>query len=75
MIASTKVVQIGNSVGLVLSKEAVAKLRVAKGDTVYITETPRGLELSPYDPDFAAQMEVMEGVMNRRRNLLRKLAE
>lgn len=70
-----KVVTIGNSVGVTLPKEILDRLRVQKGDHVYAVETPNGIELTPYDPEFAAQMEVAEGVMRRRRNMLRKLAE
>ncbi len=70
-----KVVTIGNSVGVTLPKEILERLRAKKGDTLYAIETPNGIELTPYDPEFAAQMEVAEGVMRRRRNMLRKLAE
>jgi len=70
-----KVVTIGNSAGVTLPKEILERLRVQKGDFLHVVETPNGIELSPYDPEFAAQMEVAEEVMRRRRNLLRKLAE
>ena len=46
-----------------------------KGDTLYVLETPRGIEISPYDPDFAEQMEVAERVMREDRDVLKKLAE
>jgi putative addiction module antidote len=70
-----KVTTVGSSTGIVLPKEALAKLRVEKGDTLYITETPNGIQLSPYDPDFAQQLEVAQKVMRRYRNALRKLAK
>lgn len=70
-----KIVQIGNSEGITLPKELMQRLKVKKGDTLYAIETPDGIELTPYDPEFAKQMEVAEQVMRRRRNMLRKLAE
>ncbi len=74
-MTSLKITTIGNSVGLVLSKEILAKLRVKKGDKLYVTETPNGIELSPYDADFAAQMDAAEEIMQQDRSVLRKLAE
>lgn len=70
-----KIVQIGNSEGVTLPKELMQRLKVKKGDILYAIETPDGIELTPYDPEFAKQMEVAEEVMRRRRNMLRKLAE
>lgn len=70
-----KIVTIGNSVGVTFPKEILERLRVQKGDTVYVLETPNGIELTPYDPEFAEQMEVAEEVMRESRDVLRKLAE
>jgi len=70
-----KITTVGNSAGVVLPKELLARLRVDKGDHLYVTELPDGIKLMPFDPEFAAQMEVAEAVMRRRRSLLRKLAE
>jgi putative addiction module antidote len=70
-----KVTTVGSSTGIVLPKEALAKLRVSKGDVLYLTETPNGIQLSPYDPDFAEQLEVAERVMRKYRNALRRLAK
>ena len=50
-MASLKVTTVGNSVGLILPRDLLAKLRVAKGDTLYVTETPNGIELTPFNPD------------------------
>ena len=69
-----KVTTVGNSAGIVLPKELLERLRVEKGDTLYVLETPRGIELTPYDPEFAAQMEQAEQVMREDRDALRKLA-
>lgn len=69
------VTQIGNSTGLILPKEAAARLRVKKGDSVFLTETPSGYAVSPYDPEFAAMMEAARRGMARYRNALRELAK
>lgn len=70
-----KITTIGNSAGVVLPKELLARLRLDKGDTLYATEIPDGIKLMPYDPTFEQQMEVAENVMRRRRTLLHKLSE
>lgn len=75
MAATVKLTTVGNSVGIVLPKEILAKLRVEKGDVLYITETPQGIQLTPYDADFDRTMQVARGVMRRYRDTLRKLAE
>ena len=69
------VTQIGNSTGVILPKEAVARLKVKKGDSVYLTEMPGGYSLSPYDPEFEAQMTVARRGMAKYRNALRELAK
>lgn len=74
-MTTLKLTTVGNSTGVVLPKEILQRLRVEKGDTLYVIETPNGIELSPYNPDFAAQMEVAERVMREDRDVLRKLAE
>ncbi|MGN6787994.1 MAG: AbrB/MazE/SpoVT family DNA-binding domain-containing protein [Rhodanobacteraceae bacterium] len=69
-----KITTIGNSAGVILPKELLARLRVDKGDELYALETPDGVRLTVYDPVLAKQMEVAEQVMRKRRSLLRKLA-
>ncbi len=70
-----KITTVGNSAGVVLPKELLARLRLDKGDTLYVTELPDGVKLQAYDPTFAQQMEVAESVVRRRRTLLHKLSE
>ena len=72
---SLKLMQIGNSVGFVLPKEAVSRLKIEKGDVVFLTESPDGYHLSPYDPAFEKQMKAADRVMKKRRNVLRALAK
>ena len=70
-----KLTQIGNSVGFVLPKEAASRLKVEKGDMVYLTESPDGYRISPYDPAFEKQMLAAGRIMKKRRNILRSLAK
>lgn len=70
-----KITTVGNSTGIVLPKELLARLRMGKGDSLYATELPDGIKLSPFDPELAGQMEVAEKIMREDRNVLRKLAE
>lgn len=60
---------------MVLPKEVLSRLRVEKGDTLYAVETPNGIELTPYDKEFAEQMEIAERVMREDRDALRRLAK
>jgi len=75
MAAAVKITQIGNSVGIVLPREVLAKLKAEKGDVVYITDAPDGIYITPYDKRFAEEMEAARGVMRQHRDVLRKLAE
>jgi putative addiction module antidote len=75
MTAKLKITTVGNSAGIVLPKEILERLRVGKGDVLYATETPNGLELRPFDEEFAEDMAIAERVMRENRDLLRKLAE
>ena len=70
-----KLTQIGNSVGMILPRELLAKLGMTKGDTIYAVDQPDGVRLTVADPDFAAQMDVARKVMKDRRAVLRELAK
>jgi putative addiction module antidote len=70
-----KITTIGNSAGIILPRELLARLRVARGDALFATELPDGIKLTPFDPKLAGEMEVAERVMRKRRTLLKKLAE
>lgn len=75
MAAKLKITSIGNSVGVILPKEVLEKLRVGNGDMLFLTETPTGFEISPLDEKIQRQMEVAERVMRDNRDLLHKLAQ
>lgn len=70
-----RLTSIGNSTGVVLPKEILARLRVGRGDVLYVLETREGIELTLYDPEFARQMDLAEEIMHEERDVLRKLAE
>ena len=76
MPIATKVRKIGNSLGIVLPKEALQTLRVEEGATLYLTEAPKSsLTITPDRPGFDETMRVAEDGMNRYRNALRELAK
>ena len=71
-----KVHKVGNSLNLRLPRDAVSRLRVREGDTVYWTESPDGgYRVTPFDPEFESQMQLAEEGMKRYRNTLRALAK
>ncbi len=70
-----KITTIGNSAGVILPRELLARLRLGKGDELFALETPDGVRLTTYDPTLAQQMDVAEEVMRKDRNVLRKLAQ
>ncbi len=76
MIIETKVRKIGNSLGIVLPKEAVQSLRVEEGTTVYLTEAAdSSLRVTAENPEFSRIMEIAERGMGKYRNALRELAK
>ena len=70
-----KLTQIGNSVGVILPKEVLANLKLEKGESRYITETPDGYAITPHDPAFEQQMAEAQRIMKKRRNALHELAK
>ena len=74
-MTALKLTKIGNSVGVIIPKEVLARLDVDAGDTLYLTESPDGLRVTPYDPDFERHMASARKIMKKRRNALRELAK
>ena len=73
---SFKITTVGSSTGIILTKEAMSRLKVKKGDILYLTEVPSGgLRLTPYDPEFSRQMALSEEIMHDDREVLRALAK
>jgi putative addiction module antidote len=75
MATTVKITTIGNSVGIVLPKEILNHLHVEKGDSLYITESPDGVQLSPYNVDLGRKLDAFKQVMRENRDVLKKLAE
>jgi putative addiction module antidote len=71
-----KVRRVGNSLGVVLSKEALLRLKVRNGDSLFLTEAPDGsMRITPYDPAFEKQMKLAREGMSNYRNTLRELSK
>ena len=74
-MTTIKIRNVGNSLGIVLPKELIARLRVSKGDKLFVQETVDGIQLTPYDPEFQQQMEIAQMVMREDRDALRALSK
>ncbi len=72
---SLKLTTVGNSVGVILPKEVLARLRVEKGDALYLTEATDGFRITAQDPEFEEQMKQAETIMREDRDVLRVLAK
>lgn len=70
-----KVTQIGNSLGVVLPKEIVARLKLQRGDVVHVTDSPEGIVLTPYDPTLDEQVQLGREFMREYRDTFRQLAK
>ena len=74
-MAALKLTQIGNSVGVILPKEALARLKLVKGDTLFLTESVNGLNLTPYDPELEEQLKLGREFMREVRDTFHQLAK
>lgn len=74
-MTALKLTQIGNSVGLILPKEVLARLKVEKGDTVFVTDAANGVMLTPYDPELEAQLKAGREFMREYRDTFHQLAK
>ena len=74
-MTTLKLTQIGNSVGVILPKEVLARLKLVKGDTLFLTDAVNGLTLTPYDPDMQAQLELGREFMHDFRDTFHQLAK
>jgi putative addiction module antidote len=70
-----KLTQIGNSVGLILPKEVLARLKLVKGDTVFLTDAPGAITITPHDPSFEEQLEIGREFMREYRDTFNALAK
>ena len=74
-MTALKLTQIGNSVGLILPKELLARLKLEKGDTVFVTEAANGVNLSPYDPTLEDELALGREFMREFRDTFHQLAK
>jgi len=74
-MTSLKLTQIGNSVGVILPKEVLARLKLGKGDTVFVTDAANGVLLTPYDPAVDEQLEAGREFMHEFRDTFHQLAK
>jgi putative addiction module antidote len=74
-MSALKLTQIGNSDGVILPKDVLARLKVTKGYTLFLTDAANGVNLSIYDPAFDVQMTEARKIMKRRKEVLRELAK
>lgn len=70
-----KIRKIGNSLGASIPKEILEQMNVGEGDSLYVTQTPDGIKLTPYDPEFEVAMEAAKNITNRYRNAMKELAK
>ncbi len=70
-----KIRRVGNSQGITLPKELLQKLNVREGDSVFVTETAEGVQLTAYDPEFEKAMAAYRKVSSKYKNALRELAQ
>ena len=74
-MSALKLTQIGNSVGVILPKELLSRLKLEKGDTLFMSEAANGVMLTPYDPELDEQMAQARRIMKKRRAVLHELAK
>lgn len=74
-MTALKITQIGNSLGLILPKEILARLKLERGDSVFVTDTPDGVAITPYDPVVAEQLAFGSEFMRDYRETFRELAK
>ena len=74
-VITLKARAVGNSLGVTLPREVTERLKIKSGDALYLTDSPDGYRLTPYNPQFARQMSKAEDIMRRYRNALHELAK
>ena len=74
-MSALKLTQIGNSVGVIFPKELLARLKLEKGDSLFVSDAANGFMLSTYDPEFEQQMTEARRIMKNRRAVLHELAK
>lgn len=75
MTATVRVRKVGNSLGILLTKDVIEVLGVAEGDQLFAVRTPDGIRLTPFNPDFATAIESTRDYMRRHRDAMHELAK
>lgn len=71
-----KLRKVGNSLAVTVPVSVASRMKIAEGDSVYLTELPGGgYRITPHDPNLVAQMKVIENLSSRYRNTLKALSE
>ena len=71
----TKLRMVGSGYGVLLPKRVIDNLRLSVGDELELVEQEWGIELSPFDPEFAEQVEAFRRTEGRHRNSYRRLGK
>jgi putative addiction module antidote len=71
----TKIIAIGDSLGIIIPEEMLARLKVGVGDTLYLTEIAQGIRLTPFDPESVEQMDAAREIMRENHGVLKRLSE
>jgi putative addiction module antidote len=75
-MSQLKVRKFGNSLGVVLPREVINRLKTGDGQSLFLVDAPDGsYRLTPYDPTFEAKINKAEEIIGRYRNTLKALAE
>lgn len=74
-MSTLKLRKIGNSYGVIFSKEMISRLKVEEGDSIHVTEAPDGYNISSFDPDFEETMKAFEDTYRQYRNAFKELAK
>ena len=74
-MATLKLTAVGTSTGLVIPKEMLSRLKLGRGDKLFVVETPSGYLLTPYDPGIEEDLEIGRRVMKKYRDALRAMAK
>lgn len=70
-----KLQKVGNSLGISFPTEILEKLRLQEGDSLSLTETEEGIQLTLYDPEFERAMQLYQEGSTKYKNALRELAK
>ena len=74
MAKAVTIRKIGNSLGVTISDQ-IKEMGLGEGDRLFAIRTSNGIELTPFDPDFAEAMDEARKFMRDYPNAMKALAE